>query len=129
MRPAPIEDPLGAIIDERDHQPVVVVARKLVIPKPAMQDLESWKLRRFPALWRTACAVIRFHCHLLSVSTSKSVRKSTIRSAIDASLTRGSFDDAFSAASGLPFAAMTRTLSAPLTSFRPRAEALLGEAA
>jgi hypothetical protein len=46
-----ITDLLRAIVDDGNHQPVVVVARKLVIPELAVQDLESWKLRDCPALW------------------------------------------------------------------------------
>jgi hypothetical protein len=61
-----ITDLLRAVIDDGDHQPVVVVARKLVIPELAVQDLESRKLRGRPALWRTFAAVIEAHCQRIA---------------------------------------------------------------
>jgi hypothetical protein len=62
VRGALVTHLLRAVIDDGDHQPLVVVARKLVIPELAVQDLESRKLRGYPALWRTLATIIEAHC-------------------------------------------------------------------
>lgn len=56
VRGALVTNFLRATIGDGDHQPVVVVAWKLVIPEFAVQDLEPRKLCGYPALWRTGHA-------------------------------------------------------------------------
>jgi hypothetical protein len=62
VRGAFITELLRTVIDDGDHQAIVVVARKLVIPELAVQDLESRKVCRQPALWHTFSTVIEAHC-------------------------------------------------------------------